>query len=111
MKIEALNQKAVLEFDIQKKYPLVWTETEDGKHVDEFYVDPVKGSVELSCDILVDTGDLRIADCLRLMRVIEKLDKKEHAGERRSRANFAAGYDDDGKPYAIELRKNTDIQQ
>ena len=111
MRIEALDQKAVLEFDVQKKYPLVWTETEDGKHVDEFYINPVKGSIELSGDIIIDTGDLRIADCLRLMRAIEKLDKKEHVGERCSRANFAAGYDDDGKPYAIELRKNTEIKQ
>ena len=110
MKIECPNQKAVLEFDIQKKYPLVWTETEDGKHVDEFYINPVKGQIELSADITIDTGDLRIADCLRLMRVIEKLDKKEHIGERRSRANYAAGYDDDGKPYAIELQKNTTIE-
>lgn len=111
MKIEFTDQKGVLNFDIQRKYPLVWTETEDGKHVDEFYINPVKGSVELSGDIIIDTGDLKIADCLRLMRAIEKLDKKEHAGERRSRANFAAGYDDGDKPYAIELRKNTEIKQ
>lgn len=111
MKLEFTNQKGVLEFDIQKKYPLVWTETEDGKCVDEFYINPVKGQIELSGDIMIDTGDLKIADCLRLMRIIEKLDKKKHIGERRSRANFAAGYDDDGKPYAIELRKNTDIQR
>lgn len=83
MKIEFTNQKGILNFDTQRKYPLVWTETEDGKHVDEFYINPVKGSVELSGDIIIDTGDLKIADCLRLMRAIEKLDKKEHAGERR----------------------------
>lgn len=90
MKIEFTDQKGVLNFDVQRKYPLAWTETEDGKHVDEFYINPVKGSVEISVDILVDTGDLKIADCLRLMRAIEKLDKKKRTGE---------------------LRKNTEIKQ
>ena len=111
MKIEFTNQKGTLNFDIQKKYPLKWHTDENGKQIDEFYITPVKGSVELSGDIIIDTGDLKIADCLRLMRAIEKLDKKEHVGERCSHANFAAGCDDDGKPYAIELRKNTEIKQ
>ena len=82
MRIEAPNQKAILDFDIRKKYPLIWTETEDSKHVDEFYVNPVKGQVELSCDILIDTGDLKITDCLRLMRAIEKLDEIEDTKRR-----------------------------
>lgn len=88
MKLEFVNQKGILEFDIQKKYPLVWTETKNGKHVDEFYINPIKGQIELSGDIIVDTGDLKIADCLRLMRVIEKLDKKEHIGEQRKNTDI-----------------------
>ena len=78
MKIEFLNQKGVLDFDIQKKYPLIWTETDKGKRIDEFYVDPVKGQIELSCDVVIDTGDLTIADCLRLMKAIHTLDKIEN---------------------------------
>jgi hypothetical protein len=74
-----MNQKGKLDFDIREKYPLIWHTDSDGKQVDELYVTPVKGSVELSCDIIVDTGSLKITDCLRLMRVIDKLDKKEHA--------------------------------
>ena len=86
MRIECPNQKAVLEFDIQKKYPLVWTETEDGKHVDEFYIDPVKGQIEIFAEnIVIDTGDLKIKDCLRLMKAIHELDeiedKKRFAGK------------------------------
>lgn len=75
MRIECPNQKAVLDFDIQKKYPLVWTEREDGKHVDEFYIKPVKGTIEITADITIDTGDLKITDCLRLMKAIHTLDK------------------------------------
>ena len=78
MRLEFTNQKGVLDFDIQKKYPLVWTETENGKHVDEFYVNPIKGSIEISGDIIVDTGDLRIADCLRLVKAIHTLDRIAH---------------------------------
>ena len=110
MKIECPNQQAVLKFDIQKKYPLIWHEAEDGKIVDEFYINPVEGEVELSCEnIIIDTGDLPITDCLRLMRAIDKMDRKERIGKRMSRANYAAGYDDDGRPYAIELKKNPEI--
>jgi len=83
MKLEFLNQKGTFSFDIQKKYPLVWTETEESKVVDEFYVNPVKGEIEISGDIIVDTGDLKVTDVFRLMRAIGKLDKIAHLNERR----------------------------
>jgi len=75
MKLEFLNQKGTLDFNIQKKYPLIWTEKEDGKHVDEFYVNPVEGQIEISGDVIIDTGDLKITDCLRLAKAIQKLDE------------------------------------
>jgi len=78
MRLEFLNQKGTLDFDIQKKYPLVWTETKEGKHVDEFYINPVKGQIELSGDIIIDTGDLKIADVLHLAKAIRTLDKIGH---------------------------------
>ena len=74
MRFEFLNQKGVLNFDIQKKYPLIWHEDENGKHVDEFSITPVKGKIELSADIIIDTGDLKATDILELMRTYEKLD-------------------------------------
>lgn len=84
MKIEFLDQKGVINVDIQKKYPLVWHETEDGKVVDEFYISPVKGEIEITGDIIVDTGNLKITDCLRLARAIQTLDRinrnKKYAG-------------------------------
>lgn len=82
MRLEFTNQKGIVDFDIHKKYPLVWHETEDGKVVDEFSVNPVKGQIEISGDIIIDTGDLKITDCLRLMRVIEKLDEIEDTKRR-----------------------------
>ena len=111
MRIECPNQTATLTFDIQRRYPLIWTETEEGKRIDEFSVDPVEGEVELSVEtIIVDTGDLPITAVLRVMKAIEGLNKKERLNKRISRANYAAGYDDAGKPYAIELKKNTEIR-
>ena len=75
MKFEFLNQKGMLDFNVQKKYPLIWTEKEDGKHVDEFYINPVKGQIEISGDVTIDTGDLPIAAVLRLAKAIHTLDK------------------------------------
>lgn len=73
MRLEFMNQKGVLNFDIEKKYPLAWHTDEKGKVVDEFYITPVKGSIELSCDIEIDTGDLKAVDLFKLARAYEKL--------------------------------------
>ena len=110
MKIEFLNQKGTFDFDIQKKLPLVWTETEEGKHVDEFSIKPVKGQIEGSADeVVIDTGDLPVTWFMELIQAMDEMDEKERIKHHKSRANYAAGYDDEGKPYAIELKKNTEI--
>ena len=83
MKLEFLNQKCKLDFDIQKEYPMIWHKV-DEKKVNELSISPVKGSIEISGDVIVDTGDLKIADCLRLAKAIHTLDeivhKKDGAG-------------------------------
>lgn len=80
MRLEFTNQKGVLDFNIEKKYPLAWHTDEKGKVVDEFYINPVKGQIELSGDIIIDTGHLKIADVLRLAKAIHAMDKKAAHG-------------------------------
>ena len=114
MRLEFTNQRGTLDFNVQKKCPLKYTETENGMRVDEFYINPVEGQLDISVDeIIIDTGNLPIADVFDVIRNINELDgirdKKRHIECRKSRANYAAGYDDNGKPYAIELHKNTKI--
>lgn len=93
MKIEMPKQNLHLDVDITKDYNILWHTDEDGNRVDDLTITPVKGSIDITCDIELDTGDLKVTDILDVMRAFSKI---QRAIRKKSRADFAARYDDNG---------------
>ena len=75
MKIEIPKQNLHVEFDVQKDYDILWHEDENGKKVGDLTITPVKGSIDITCDIELDTGDLKVTDVLSVMRSFSKMQR------------------------------------
>lgn len=75
MKIELKNQQFTADINVDKEWPMLWHTNEEGKQENDLSMKPCKIHLEFSGDIALDTGSLKITDCMSLMRVIEKLDK------------------------------------
>lgn len=78
MRLEFINQKVKFDFDVREEYPVIWHRNLDGEQINDLSISPVKGSVEITGDVIIDTGDLKITDCLRLAKAIQALDKASH---------------------------------
>jgi hypothetical protein len=76
MKIELKNQKLEADIDIAKQYPLVWHCDENGAKVEDLSISPVQIHLEFAGDISLETGSLKLTDCMSLVKVIQELDKK-----------------------------------
>lgn len=101
MKIEMPKQNLHLDVDITKDYNILWHTDEEGNRVDDLTITPVKGSIDITCDIELDTGDLKVTDILNVMRTFSKVQRAIH---KKSRADFATGYDDNGNYVCPKLR-------
>lgn len=75
MKIEMPKQNLHVEFDVQKDCPVIWHTDEEGNRVDDLTITPVKGSIDITCDIELDTGDLKVTDILSVMRSFSKMQR------------------------------------
>lgn len=93
MKIEMPKQNLHLDVDITKDYDILWHRDEDGKKVNDLTITPVKGSIDITCDIELDTGDLKVTDVLSVMRSFSKMQRAIH---KKSRADH----------YRIDLAKD-----
>ena len=93
MKIEMPKQNLHLDVDITKDYDILWHTDENGKKVGDLTITPVKGSIDITCDIELDTGDLKVTDILSVMRAFSKV---QRAIRKKSRADH----------YRIDLAKD-----
>lgn len=75
MKIEMPKQTLHFEADIKKDYAVCWHTDEKGNKVNDLTVTPVKGTVDISCDIIIDTDDLKVTDILQVMKDYAHLQK------------------------------------
>ena len=75
MKFELKNQQLTADIDVKKTWPMLWHKDEEGKKTDDLSMDPCQIHLEFSGDITLDTGSLKMTDCMSLMRIIDKLDK------------------------------------
>ena len=75
MKIEFKNQKLKADIDVKKEWPLLWHRDENEKKVSDLSMEPGKIHLEMSGDVTLDTGSLKLTDVMSLIRVIAKLDR------------------------------------
>lgn len=84
MRIELKNHALTADIDVKKEWPMLWHTNAEDEKVNDFSMAPGKIHLELSGDVTLDTGSLKMTDCMNLMRVIAKLDTIHAEKVRRS---------------------------
>ena len=104
MKIEMPKQSLHLDINVREDYPVMWHTDAKGDHVNDLTITPVKGTIDITCDVELDTGDLKVTDVLSVMKAFTKLQRYIRKVDKKRGADFAAGFDEDGRYVCHKLR-------